>query len=103
MKKTYKRYFGLVQDICKLLWRTKLPLDKKNQITLLITNGFLKHRFKIYNKRYENEYLFWSDLPNKYLVFEACPKENLRIILNKKLSKDKEQRINYLIKKITTK
>ncbi len=103
MRKVYKRYFSLGQDICRLLWRSKVCLETKNRITILITNGFLKHKYKIYNKRYLKEYFDFLPEPTEVLVFEACAKENLKIILNKGFSKKKEKRIDEIIKIITKK
>ena len=40
------------------------------------------------------------DQPNKYLVFEACPKENLRMLIDKKISKNKEKKIDLTLKTI---
>jgi hypothetical protein len=97
MKKTYKRYGQLKYDINKLLQRTSICQELKNKITILITSGY-NIKYKIYNKRYLKEYFDFLTEPTEVLMFEACAKENLRIILKRGFSKKREKEINNILK-----
>lgn len=95
MLKKYRRYGQLNNDILKLLYRSKLSDDVKNRIIFKLSFGNIK--FKIFNKRYEEEYFNFLPEPTKVLVFEACAKNNLRKLLNKKFTKKEEKHFKILI------
>lgn len=87
--KTYKRYASLIEDIKRLVYRSRLPQSVKNQIILKISGwkdvklGIIFNEttypwFIVHNERYEKEYFDFLPEPMEVLVFEACTKENLR-------------------------
>lgn len=80
MIKTYNRFSQLNEDIRKLRNRLKLPGEIYNKISFLIFTGNARGLYKISNPRYIP---LETDEDYSEFFFEACPKENLRILINK--------------------